>query len=650
MEREARKEEEQEGFQWETSKENLQPVKVGRSAEALKQATGLVSGDRRAAQKATQEFEDKKRSFEAELTSYEGDDKLGLWVLYLKWYQTALPAASKQTALVQLLERCTNDLFEDEKCKRDARMLRIWIQYADLVKDPEDIFRFLQVHNIGQEFALFYEAYALCLEKRGSHKEAMAVYDLGIANMAMPLDRLRKKLTGFHKRMAKRAERDARRSLQATPMTQGSQGRHALSSIQRSAPFSQDRRQNAGVFQTPVQATPAAAQQQARSNNNNNNEEFSIYADTPSEMNTNKNSVVRNALSTIAQEGAAEQSQPDWNRLQTQDEISKENEQAASKWNTYSIAQSNAGPGMQQQPGAGAPAAPSLDILVDEEFVEPTPFALGTDPASTVRQRADGHVGDSARKGVVSSAMKGSSRKSKVKPSETVMAYDELNVKDAETGEDLSFEERRALLLHDMRALTIGEEDVQSELEVGTSQGEDVTLYTKEAFETIDAMFTSQKSKKITTPAASSSVQAAPFSHQKKLDFGLQSVGKDAGAGFDLEIYEDTTFLPSTSEAQEPGNAKFCAEEVEDKENGLFSGAAGGLGNCAPREGLPLDEMSDDELRSRGIEVGSGLALDDFDDDDIFTRDESLLELPADRLKAFTSDETDDFQVFCDEE
>ena len=68
------------------------------------------------------------RSYESELNSYNGNDKLGLWVQYLKWYQTALPSASKQTQVVELLERCTNDLFDVEKYKRDTRMLRIWIR------------------------------------------------------------------------------------------------------------------------------------------------------------------------------------------------------------------------------------------------------------------------------------------------------------------------------------------------------------------------------------------------------------------------------------------------------------------------------------------------------------------------------------------
>ena len=98
-------------FGWETSKENLQPVKVGRSAGALKQASDLVSSDQETVRKATEGFEKQRKAFEDELASYSGDDKLGLWVQYLKWYQTALPATSKQSETVPLLERCTSELF-----------------------------------------------------------------------------------------------------------------------------------------------------------------------------------------------------------------------------------------------------------------------------------------------------------------------------------------------------------------------------------------------------------------------------------------------------------------------------------------------------------------------------------------------------------
>lgn len=665
-------------FQWETSKENLQPVKVGRSAEALKQATNLVSSDKETAQKAALDFESQQNAFERDLASYDGEDKLGLWVRYLKWYQMALPAASKQTKTVELLERCTTDLFEYAEYKRDVRMLRLWIQYADLVKDPEDIFRFLQVHDIGQDYALFYEAYALCLEKRGSHKDAMAVYELGLSKMAMPLDRLRKKVTEFHKRMAKRAERDARRSAQTTPMHQDQAGarlpRQALNSIQRHrVPFVNP------IFQTHQQIARVQTPQGQASGNARN--EISVYADTPTELNATRHDAAgRNALSTI--QGAQDpEAAADWKRLQTQEETSKENEQKAGKWSQYTISQAaSAAPPLA---GAGTPnPVSSLEVLVDEEFVDRTPFAREEGLGSGVRRRAAGL--DRNASGVSATKTKGSTRKPKVKPSETVMGYAEAETKDGETGEEVSFEERRAAMVA-MSGLSIqsamasdGDRGEGSEGPAAgppsPGQGEDVTLFTKEAFETIDAMFTSQKT--IATkrqyqpdpcPSTGPKTQGGPHSSsnhsQRRLDFATPTPKEEGAAGagagadgageFDLEIYEDTTLLSASASGQ--GGIDI----LEDKENlGGAGPSSGCLGDQGPRAGpvlgLPLDQVSDQDLLLRGIEVGNGLptSWDDDDDDDIFERDVSLLELPEDRLRAFVhaEEKDDDFQVYCDEE
>ncbi len=51
----------EDAYQWETSKENLQPVKMGRSAAALKQASDLVSGDSEKVNQATDAFNTQKK-------------------------------------------------------------------------------------------------------------------------------------------------------------------------------------------------------------------------------------------------------------------------------------------------------------------------------------------------------------------------------------------------------------------------------------------------------------------------------------------------------------------------------------------------------------------------------------------------------------
>jgi len=48
--------------------------------------------------------------------------------------------------------------------------------------------------EIGTQHATVYEAYANCLEQRGSRKEATRVLEQGIARKAQPIRRLQKKL------------------------------------------------------------------------------------------------------------------------------------------------------------------------------------------------------------------------------------------------------------------------------------------------------------------------------------------------------------------------------------------------------------------------------------------------------------------------
>jgi hypothetical protein len=52
---------------------------------------------------------------------------------------------------------------------------------ADACVDAKDIFTFLEKNEIGQDHALFYEAYATNLELRRNYAKANEVYERGIA-------------------------------------------------------------------------------------------------------------------------------------------------------------------------------------------------------------------------------------------------------------------------------------------------------------------------------------------------------------------------------------------------------------------------------------------------------------------------------------
>ena len=117
-------------------------------------------------------------------------------------------------ALRAVLERAVADLAPraagDPGLQREV--LRMCVQHADLVDSAGRLFEALEEGGVGLREALFYEAYALHLEKCRSHTEAGAVYELGIQRGARPLQRLETSFQGFQGRMAKRRERDERRA------------------------------------------------------------------------------------------------------------------------------------------------------------------------------------------------------------------------------------------------------------------------------------------------------------------------------------------------------------------------------------------------------------------------------------------------------
>lgn len=148
---------------WEACKENAQPIRQGRRAAALK-ALAHDDADQRVARRA--EWEQALKQAAA------GADPLASWVAYVKWTQEAYVTGGKDARLLQLLEDCAYGFKDDVRYTDDQRYLRIWIQYADMVRDPEPIFDYLYDRHIGQNHALFWEAWASVLEVKRKYSAA----------------------------------------------------------------------------------------------------------------------------------------------------------------------------------------------------------------------------------------------------------------------------------------------------------------------------------------------------------------------------------------------------------------------------------------------------------------------------------------------
>ena len=65
---------------------------------------------------------------------------------FIKWAEQTFTSGGRETEVLPLLERCTRELRETrfEQYRDDARFLRVWVKYADLGKQPHDIFKFLE--------------------------------------------------------------------------------------------------------------------------------------------------------------------------------------------------------------------------------------------------------------------------------------------------------------------------------------------------------------------------------------------------------------------------------------------------------------------------------------------------------------------------
>ncbi|CAK9190250.1 unnamed protein product [Sphagnum troendelagicum] len=193
-------------MEWELSKENVQPLRNGRKVEPLNMALKMKAAG--ATTTRANVLEHQRRKMIEAIDEYEGDDPLEPWLEYIMWVKDAFPSGGIQSELLPLLEACTRTFQTDERYRSDLRYLRVWVQYADSCTEPKDIYAFLEANSIGQDHALYYEAFATYLEIHKNYKRANEIFELGIARGAHPIGRLQNMYQAFLKRMARRTEHD----------------------------------------------------------------------------------------------------------------------------------------------------------------------------------------------------------------------------------------------------------------------------------------------------------------------------------------------------------------------------------------------------------------------------------------------------------
>ncbi|KAI8329004.1 Mad3/BUB1 homology region 1-domain-containing protein [Chlamydoabsidia padenii] len=170
--------------------ENILPLPGGRRAHTLAQFSQTDNKEEQV------KIDTKRAAFEKELEQLDGlDDPLEVYMRYLHWITDTFPTGdNKESRLYEVLRKTCLQLQEDTRYTLDLRYLKCWLQYAEFVDKPKDIYDFLMQKGIGQNFALFYEEYSKLYEKDKKYKEAQVVLEKGIERRAQPFSRLEQNL------------------------------------------------------------------------------------------------------------------------------------------------------------------------------------------------------------------------------------------------------------------------------------------------------------------------------------------------------------------------------------------------------------------------------------------------------------------------
>lgn len=415
-------------FEWEASKENVMPLKRGRNVADLNKA--LRAHD---SFQTKLRLEDELKTKEEAVEAYDGDDPLAAWLEYVRWLEVKMPEDTRKKFAV--LEKCTRELKDNPRYKNDMRYIRLWIQYADLVSNPKDIFKYLYQNKIGERVSLFYIGWAYVLETIANYPQAHKIYLKAGQKSAEPQDLLERKYKEFQRRMS-------RQWLRMTEETGASEidevtHRRALESLSAYGTLELNDAQRQQLHQHR-----ASARTQRIQKANAHKPVFVIYEDP-----------VGHSVDPFDGNGG-------WKKLGTMQQQDKENEMTPSAWNPRG-AREETGAGVGRLPDRRSPSAGSsraqdaspLQVFVDDEFSVPeieskrrTPL---THRSQTLRQRLDGvateeeMLAQEPLKNFTASDKKARLQKQITKGRSEKPCY---NVKQitSQTGEAISFEESRA--------------------------------------------------------------------------------------------------------------------------------------------------------------------------------------------------------------
>ncbi|EPQ03962.1 Mitotic checkpoint serine/threonine-protein kinase BUB1 beta [Myotis brandtii] len=186
-----------EGDEWELSKENVQPLRQGRSISTLQ---GVLAQQESARNTTLQQ---QKREFESEIRFYTGNDPLDVWDRYINWTEQNYPQGGKESNMSTLLERAVEALQGEKRYYNDPRFLSLWLKLGHLCNEPLDMYSYLHNQGIAVSLAQFYISWAEEYEARENFKKADMIFQEGIQRKATPLERLQSQHRQFQARVTR---------------------------------------------------------------------------------------------------------------------------------------------------------------------------------------------------------------------------------------------------------------------------------------------------------------------------------------------------------------------------------------------------------------------------------------------------------------
>lgn len=197
-----------ESSDWENSKENVAPVKSGRSIKGLGGARGGLSnkpvlGKELGESGEEQRFErDIMDARSADESNNKAEEILNAYLAYYKYVKSTYASSHDKTRAV--LERVTSELKDIPTMKNDEKYVKLWVELADMSRTPSETFGFMQANKIGEKVALFWIAWAFVAEKADKFDVTEKIFKKAIKHQAEPKKMVQSRFQQFQRRMVSR--------------------------------------------------------------------------------------------------------------------------------------------------------------------------------------------------------------------------------------------------------------------------------------------------------------------------------------------------------------------------------------------------------------------------------------------------------------